>query len=240
MSVNNEVGSVQPIVEIGEVLRLHPTVHFHVDAVQAIGKISLLLGEESRIDLATFSAHKFHGPKGSGFMYIKKGKKVAPLLNGGGQELGKRGGTENVAGAAAMAKALRLLLEKAEEKKQNQKAACCGKGCANVMTQLEGYKKVSIFSQKEGAPHILCFALKGIRGEVMVHAFEKKEIYISTTSACSSRKGTASSTLVAMNVPGKLATSAVRISLTDTNTLEEAKVFMEEFSHLYQQFKNIK
>jgi len=235
MVVNNEVGSIQPIAEIGEVLKDYPTVHFHVDAVQAIGKVPLLLGKESRIDLATFSAHKFHGPKGMGFMYIKKGKKIAPLLNGGGQESGKRSGTENVAGAASMAKALRLVLEKSEEKQKDQREIK-----KYLVQQLEGYKKVSIFSQKEGAPHILCFALKGIRGEVMVHAFEKKDIYISTTSACSSRSGVGSSTLEAMHVPEKLATSAVRISLTDTNNLAEAKLFMGEFDQLYQQFKDIK
>lgn len=235
MAVNNEVGSIQPLTEIEEVLKDYPTVHFHVDAVQAIGKIPFSLGNSSRIDLATFSAHKFHGPKGIGFMYIKKGKKIAPILSGGGQESGKRSGTENVAGVAAMAKALRLVLEKEKEKQKNQKEIK-----NYLMEQLEGYKKVSVFSQKEGAPHILCFALKGIRGEVMVHAFEKKDIYISTTSACSSRKGTTSSTLVAMNVPEKIATSAIRVSLTDTNTLEEAKVFMKEFDFLYQQFKDIK
>ena len=235
MAVNNEVGSIQPLTEIEEVLKDYPTVHFHVDAVQAIGKIPFSLRDNSRIDLATFSAHKFHGPKGIGFMYIKKGKKIAPLLSGGGQESGKRSGTENVAGVAAMAKALRLVLEKEKEKQKNQKEIK-----NYLMEQLESYKKVSVFSQKEGAPHILCFALKGIRGEVMVHAFEKKDIYISTTSACSSRKGTTSSTLVAMNVPEKIATSAVRVSLTDTNTIEEAKVFMKEFDFLYQQFKDIK
>lgn len=235
IAVNNEVGSIQSLAEIGELLKNYPTIHFHVDAVQAIGKIPLSLGKDSRIDLATFSAHKFHGPKGIGFMYIKKGKKIAPLLSGGGQESGKRSGTENVAGVAAMARALRLVLEKAEEKQKNQKEIK-----NYLMEQLEGYKKVSLFSQKEGAPHILCFALKGIRGEVMVHAFEKKDIYISTTSACSSRNGTTSSTLVAMNVPEKIATSAVRVSLTDTNTVEEAKLFIKEFDHLYQQFKDIK
>ena len=235
MAVNNEVGSIQPLTEIEEILKDYPTVHFHVDAVQAIGKIPFSLGNSSRIDLATFSAHKFHGPKGIGFMYIKKGKKIAPILSGGGQESGKRSGTENVAGVAAMAKALRLVLEKEKEKQKNQKEIK-----NYLMEQLESYKKVSVFSQKEGAPHILCFALKGIRGEVMVHAFEKKDIYISTTSACSSRKGTTSSTLVAMNVPEKIATSAIRVSLTDTNTLEEAKVFMKEFDFLYQQFKDIK
>lgn len=144
MAVNNEVGSIQPIGEIEEVLKNYPRVHFHVDAVQAIGKIPFLLGSESRIDLATFSAHKFHGPKGMGFMYIKKGKKIAPLLNGGGQESGRRSGTENVAGAAAMAKALRLVLEKTEEKQKSQKEIK-----TYLTEKLAGYKKVSIFSQRK-------------------------------------------------------------------------------------------
>lgn len=144
MAVNNEVGSIQPLTEIEEILKDYPTVHFHVDAVQAIGKIPFSLGNSSRIDLATFSAHKFHGPKGIGFMYIKKGKKIAPILSGGGQESGKRSGTENVAGVAAMAKALRLVLEKEKEKQKNQKEIK-----NYLMEQLEGYKKVSVFSQKK-------------------------------------------------------------------------------------------
>ncbi|MEG2294649.1 MAG: cysteine desulfurase family protein [Carnobacterium sp.] len=234
MAVNNEVGSIQPIAEIGEILKAYPKVHFHVDAVQAIGKIKLDLSASSRVDLATFSAHKFHGPKGIGFMYIRQGKKIAPLLSGGGQEFGRRSGTENLAGIVAMSKALRLLYTDALVKQQKQREIK-----EYLSAGLEKYSKVSVFSSPTGAPHILCFALRGIRGEVFVHAMEKVGIYISTTSACSSRSQTSSSTLSAMHVPENLATSAVRVSLTDTNTLAEAKQFLVEFAKLEEQFRDI-
>lgn len=234
MAINNEIGSIQPLTEIGEILKEYPSIHFHVDAVQAIGKMPLPLGKNSRIDIATFSGHKFHGPKGVGFVYLKKGRKLAPLLNGGGQEAGLRSGTENVAGIAAMGKALRLVLSDMAEKQHTQR-----KIKDYLTEELQKYPKVVFFSNKEGAPHILCYALKGIRGEVMVHAFEKQEIYISTTSACSSRNKTSSSTLGAMNVPESLATSAVRVSLSDTNTMDEAKQFIKEFDVLYDQFQAI-
>lgn len=235
MAVNNEVGSIQPIEEVAEVLKDYPTIHFHVDAVQAVGKIPLDLSAASRIDLATFSGHKFHGLKGTGFLYIKHGKVLAPLLSGGGQEKGRRSGTENVAGIAAMAKALRLLFDQKEQKIANQRQVR-----DYLIDELEQYSKVQLFSTKDGAPHIVCFALGGIRGEVSVHAFEKEDIFISTTSACSSRTKASSSTLAAMNVPSKMATGAVRVSLTDTSTLEDAKQFMDSFAKLYENFKGIK
>lgn len=235
MAVNNEVGSIQPIDEIGEVLREYPSIHFHVDAVQAVGKIPLDLSSSSRIDLATFSGHKFHGLKGTGFLYIKHGRKIAPLMSGGGQEKGRRNGTENVAGIAAMSRALRLLFDQQEQKTANQKLVR-----DYLMDELSKYPKVQLFSTKKGAPHIICFGLQGIRGEVSVHAFEKEDIFISTTSACSSRNKTTSSTLSAMGVPEKTATGAVRVSLTDTNTMEEARQFLKAFDALYQNFKDIK
>lgn len=233
MAVNNEVGSTQPIQEISELLKEYPAIHFHVDAVQAIGKIPLNLGSTSRIDLATFSAHKFHGLKGTGFLYIKQGKKIAPLLNGGGQENGLRSGTENVAGVASMTKALRLLMDKKEEKAIQQL-----KIKDMLMDTLETYPKVTLFSTRKGAPHILCFALHGIRGEVLVHALEKDEIYVSTTSACSSKKQKSSSTLNAMGVPESIASGAVRISLNYMNTKEEANQFLASFACLYEKFKS--
>ena len=235
MAVNNEVGSIQPIEEIGEVLREYPSIHFHVDAVQAVGKIPLDLSSSSRIDLATFSGHKFHGLKGTGFLYIKHGRKIAPLMSGGGQEKGRRNGTENVAGIAAMSRALRLLFDQQEQKTANQRLIR-----DYLMDELSKYPKVQLFSTKKGAPHIICFGLQGIRGEVSVHAFEKEDIFISTTSACSSRNKTTSSTLSAMGVPEKTATGAVRVSLTDTSTMEEARQFLTAFDALYQNFKDIK
>lgn len=212
MAVNNEVGSLQPIEEIGEVLKNYPTIHFHVDAVQAIGKIPLLLGPQSRIDIAVFSSHKFHGPKGAGFIYLKKGRKIAPLFNGGGQENRMRSGTENVAGIAATGKALRLILTDSVNKQEKQR-----KIRDYLMNELASYKKVMLFSTKAGAPHILCFALKGIRGEVLLHAFENELIYISTTSACSSKNKKSSGTLSAMHIqihlPWMLSVSACQIQI---------------------------
>ena len=235
MAVNNEVGSIQPIQEISDLLDDFPKIHFHVDAVQAIGKVPFSQWLTERVDFATFSAHKFHGPRGTGFIYWKKGRRLAPLLTGGGQERNQRSGTENVPGIVAMVKALRLSLEIKEQKpEQTQRLKVA------LINALKTYEKVTIFSEgTDYAPHILCFALKGIRGEVLVHALEEKQIFVSTTSACSSRKHMASSTLHAMHVPNDLATSAVRISLDENNSLAEVEQFMIIFKQLYKKFSVI-
>ena len=232
MAVNNEVGAIQPIEEISALLEQFPKIHFHVDAVQAITKLELADWLTDRVDFATFSAHKFHGPKGVGFIFWREGRKLAPLLTGGGQEKNYRSSTENVPAIVAMAKALRLANERAIVKKNQLprlKEA--------LVSALKGYRKVTVFSEgPEYAPHILCFALRGIRGEVLVHAFEEKQIFISTTSACSSRNKLTSSTLYAMGVEENLATCAVRISLDEQNTMAEVEQFMIIFNQLYQKF----
>ncbi|EOA3386038.1 cysteine desulfurase family protein [Enterococcus hirae] len=235
MAVNNEIGSIQPILEISELLKEYPKIHFHVDAVQAIGKVSLSEWLTERVDFATFSAHKFHGPRGIGFIYWKKGRRLAPLLNGGGQEKNQRSGTENVPAIVAMAKALRIALDRKLQKPDHTKHLK-----EALINALKAYEKVTIFSEGEDyVPHILCFSLKGIRGEVLVHALEEKQIFISTTSACSSRKHLASSTLHAMHVPDDLATSAVRISLDESNSMAEVEQFMIIFKQLYKKFSTI-
>lgn len=235
MAVNNEIGSIQPILEISELLKEYPKIHFHVDAVQAIGKVSLSEWLTERVDFATFSAHKFHGPRGIGFIYWKKGRRLAPILNGGGQEKNQRSGTENVPAIVAMAKALRIALDRKLQKPDHTKHLK-----EALINALKAYEKVTIFSEGEDyAPHILCFSLKGIRGEVLVHALEEKQIFISTTSACSSRKHLASSTLHAMHVPDDLATSAVRISLDESNSMAEVEQFMIIFKQLYKKFSTI-
>ncbi len=236
MAANNEIGSVQPIKAISQILEDHPTIHFHVDAVQAIGKVPISEWLTDRVDFAVFSAHKFHGPKGIGFIYWKAGRKLAPLLNGGGQEADQRSTTENVPAIVATAKALRLLLEDHELKIKHEENIK-----QFLIDSLGKFEKVTLFSEMGNrfTPHILCFSLKGVRGEVLVHAFEEKEIYISTTSACSSKKKAASSTLAAMKVPNELATTAVRISLDEKNTLPEAEQFMIIFQQLYQKFQKI-
>lgn len=235
MAVNNEVGTIQPIQEISTLLEKYPKIHFHVDAVQAIAKIDTQKWLTPRVDFAAFSAHKFHGPRGVGFIYWKKGRRLQALMTGGGQEGEQRSGTENVPAIVAMARALRLTFEKI-----NQRPEHLNHLKDALMKGLSTYDKVTIFSPEENsAPHILCLALKGIRGEVLVHALEEKEIITSTTSACSSKKNTASSTLAAMNVASALATCAIRISLDESNTVAEAEQFMVVFDQLYQRFSKI-
>ena len=233
MAINNEVGSIQPIEAIGELLENYPWVHFHVDAVQAVGECVPLI-QHPRVDLLSLSAHKFHGPKGVGILYKKHGKRIAPLLTGGGQEAGMRSTTENVGGVAAMAKALRMTLENGASSRE-QEQLVRGK----LFAALSEYEDVRIFSPEDGAGHILCFAMKGVRGEVMVHAFESQDIFISTTSACSSRKKGTPYTLGSMGVPLSWSQCAVRISLSGENTQVEADAFIEHFRTLHQQFQKI-
>ena len=233
MAVNNEVGTIQPLKEIARVLADHPKVHFHVDAVQAVGKGLTDLIMDERVDLVTFSGHKFHAPRGVGFLYKKAGRKLAPLLSGGGQEKNLRSSTENLPAIAAMAKALRLLLENETKNVAHEQAIR-----QKIFEHLQAFDKVTLFSQLDDkfAPHILCFAIAGVRGETIVHAFEDQGVFISTTSACSSKKGQVSSTLHAMQVDDKIATSAVRVSLDENNTMAQADKFNQIFDDIYQKF----
>ncbi|OFI48709.1 aminotransferase V [Floricoccus tropicus] len=236
MAVNNEVGSIQPLKEIAELLSDKPNITFHVDAVQAIGKVPVENYLLDRVDMASFSSHKFHGVRGVGLAYIKEGKKIEPLLSGGGQENNLRSTTENIAGIAATARALRLTLEDMSAKNQH-----LARMKEVIVNQLTTYDGVEIFSGTENfVPNIITFGIKGVRGEVLVHAFEEREIFISTTSACSSKAGSAASTLIAMNVRPEVATSAVRISLDEENSMAEVEQFLTVFNHLYDKFQKIR
>ena len=236
MAVNNEIGTVQPIKEVGEILKDYPNVHYMVDAVQAIGKGLDSAIFSDRVDFATFSGHKFHAPRGTGFVYMKSGRKIAPLISGGGQERTLRSGTENTPGDVAMARAIRLVKENEQRAVQQEQAIK-----ERIYDHLKKFDHVKIFSGRDQgfAPHILCFAIVGVRGETIVHAFEEQGIYISTTSACSSKKHAEAGTLAAMKAPENEATSAVRISLGDQNTIEEADKFNQVFDNLYAGFKKI-
>ena len=230
MAVNNEVGAVQPIAEIAKVLEEYPSIHFHVDAVQAVERASQLLAI-GRIDLLSLSAHKFHGPRGVGIMYKKFGRKIQALLTGGGQEKGERSTTENLPGIVATTKALRMALEE---------KSVTGELRSQLWKELATKPEICIFSPEDGASHVLCFAIKGVRGEVVVHAFENHGIYISTTSACSSKKADSSSTLYAMDVPTEWATGAVRVSFSNDNTKEEVEQFIDVLHQLMKQFSFLK
>ena len=235
MAVNNEIGSIQPIHDIAALLEDRPTVSFHVDAVQALAKVATEVYLPERVDFATFSSHKFHGLRGVGFVYIKEGKKITPLLTGGGQEKEMRSTTENVAGIAATAKALRLAMENQEafaSKTQQMKEI--------IRKELANYPDVTIFSGEDHfAPHILTFGIKGVRGEVVVHAFEEFDIYISTTSACSSKAGKPAGTLIAMGVDKSIAQTAVRLSLDLENDMSQVEQFLTKFKLIYEQTQKV-
>ncbi|MDW8751006.1 cysteine desulfurase family protein [Streptococcus suis] len=236
MAVNNEIGAIQPIQEISQLLADKPTISFHVDAVQAIGKVPTERYLTDRVDFASFSGHKFHSVRGVGFVFVKAGKKIAPLLTGGGQESDKRSTTENVAGIAAKAKALRLTLDKAVD---SQKRLAAMKQI--LVDELNKYQDVTVFSGLEDfVPSIVTFGIKNIRGEVIVHAFEDHQIYISTTSACSSKAGKPAGTLIAMGVPQKLAQTAVRISLDDDNDMGQIEQFLTIFKQIYHNTQKVR
>ncbi|MED3644890.1 cysteine desulfurase family protein [Caldifermentibacillus hisashii] len=232
MHVNNEIGSVQPIEKIGELLKNHPKTLFHVDHVQGVTKVPLDF-HESNVDFASISSHKFHGLKGTGAIYIRKGLKLAPLLAGGGQERGFRSGTENLAGIVAMAKALRLGMLDYEAKIDTMMDV--RDFLINELQLIEGVKMNT--PKQNTAPHIINFSVQGFKAEVLVHELEQHGLYVSTTSACSSRTNEPSRTILAMGLGEERATTSIRISLSFDNTMEEAK---QAVAIIKQSIKNLK
>ncbi|PFN96488.1 cysteine desulfurase NifS [Bacillus sp. AFS076308] len=234
MQVNNEVGTIQPIAEIGELLKKHPNILFHVDSVQAVGKDPLSL-YKNRVDFCSLSAHKFHGLKGTGVLFVREGARLAPLLSGGNQERKMRSGTENVAGFVALAKALRITMGKSELGITNMKRIQ-----SSLRKELNEIEGVNIHTPLEGAaPNILNFSLEGIKSEVFIHALEQEGVFVSTTSACSSKKKSPSKTLLAMGIAEKLADSSIRISLTFDNTEEEARAAITAIKKCANQLRKV-
>lgn len=233
IAVNNEVGAVQPLKEVGDILEHYPRIHYHVDAVQAVTEYKTIISHP-RIDFLVLSAHKFNGPKGVGIVFKKAGRRLAPLLSGGGQESGERSSTENLPGIAATARALRITIENKLGTHQHEK-----KLRDLLMDYLRSFVDVQLFSSAEGAAHIICFAMRDVRGEVMVHAFENAGIILSTTSACASKKSDTPATLQAMGVCDNWSRCAVRISLSKDNTLEEVEAFKKIFNQLHKKFQKI-
>ncbi|WP_128896031.1 cysteine desulfurase family protein [Longirhabdus pacifica] len=215
MHVNNEMGSIQMVEAIGELLQSFPHVLFHVDAVQSIGKVHVDL-QKWQADAVSFSAHKFGGPRGVGLLYKRSNVQLSPLFVGGGQEHGFRSGTENVAGIVAMTKALRISLERQPNAydhitKLRERLLQWLGPCADVM--LNTHEQALLM-----APHIVNFSIPVTKAEVFVHALEKHHIYISTKSACSSHESKPSRVILAMYQDTVRARSALRVSLSDEHS----------------------
>ena len=225
--VNNETGAIQPILEIGQFLKKYPKIFFHVDAVQGIGKVPLHI-KQSAIDLLSASGHKFHSVKGTGFLYVREGVTLSSMMTGGSQEREIRSGTENLAGIVAMARALRITLEKQKSKSDDLLNLR-----NELLYHLEKIDGAVINSPSSNfAPHILNISFVGLKPEVIVHALSEENIYISTKSACSSKNYEISRVLQSMGKSEQVAGSAIRISLSYENTIEEVKMFNEVMSEV--------
>ncbi len=234
MGVNNETGVVEPVGDIAsEVKRRYPDIIFHSDYVQGFSKYKLY-PSRNNIDLLSASAHKFHGPKGVGFLFIKDKTRIKPLILGGGQQNNMRSGTDNVPGVAGMALAASLSFENASVSNANIKKI--KDIIKDGLLKMDG---VCINSPDDEicAPHILNVSFMGVRSEVMLHALEEKGIYVSSGSACSSNKKEKSSTLKSMNLSMQRMDSAIRFSFSENNTIEQALYLLEIIEPLYNQLK---
>jgi cysteine desulfurase len=225
MHVNNEVGTIQPITEIGQIIKKNRNTLFHVDNVQGITKVPLDL-KKANIDLCTISGHKFHGLNGSGVLYKRTGVDLLPLFSGGSQELQMRSGTESLASNVAFAKALRMATEKAAKRRGY---------LVNIHEQLRGklmnLEGVVVNTPlNNAAPHIINFSVPAVKAEVLIHFLGEHDIYVSTTSACSSRSKTSSKTLLAMNKNPEIAKSAIRVSLSYESNEEMIHTFLDTLS----------
>lgn len=219
MMVNNETGSIQPIAEIGALLSaIQPKPVFHVDAVQALGKVPIRV-KDLNVDLLSISAHKFHGPKGVGGLYVRKGVPLSPILFGGGQENGLRSGTENVPGIVGLGVAAELaathLTENAAKllRLKQQLMSCFESG-------MEPYR-INSPDNPCFAPHILNVSFPGIKAEVLLHALEQDGIYVATGSACGSKKKALNPVHQAIGLSMAESEGTLRFSFSIENTEEE-------------------
>ena len=223
MHTNNEVGSLQPIEEAGALIkRMNPDTLFHVDAVQGFGKAKIH-PRKLGIDLLSASGHKIHGPKGVGILYVRDKVKLQPLIHGGGQQMNLRSGTDNVPGAAGMAKAAELLY--AHYDQDRERLYQCKRHLIEGLREMEGIRINGMLPDSSDvtgtASHIVSISVYGVRSEVLLHALEEQGIYISAGSACSARKPQPSATLRAMGVEQWALESTVRFSFSVYTTLEE-------------------
>lgn len=227
MYVNNEVGAVVPVEEIGKLVHeKNPKTIYHVDAIQGYGKFRIY-PKRMGIDLLSVSSHKIHGPKGVGFLYVNEKIKIQPMILGGGQQKGMRSGTDNVPGIAGLGVAAKKIYEDFDEKIEQLK-----ENKLYLAKRLQELDNVFINGPKpeDGAPHILNASFVGVRSEVLLHTLEEKQIYISAGSACSSHKRAASATMLALGVSAERRESAIRFSLSEMTTKEELDYAVDEIA----------
>ena len=229
MQVNNEIGAVMPIEEAGAAIKeKNPATLFHVDAIQSYGKMRIYPAK-MHVDLLSVSGHKIHGPKGSGFLYIKDKTKIHPLLNGGGQQRGMRSGTENVPAIAGLGVAAERIYTGFEEK--IDRMYTLREHFIEEVTKIPGVH-VNGHTDRSNAPHIVSVSTEGVRAEVLLHALEDKEIYVSAGSACSSNKPSVSHTLKSIGLKPEFLDATIRFSFCVETTLEEIDYAVKEMAAL--------
>ena len=231
MQVNNELGSINDIQEISKAVKLkNKMTYIHTDAVQSYMKLNIDV-KLLNVDLLTASAHKIHAAKGSGFLYIKKNTKITPLIFGGGQENGFRGGTENVAGISALSKAVLLHnnLDTNDIKLTRD----------YLKSSIEkNISDISINTPDFSAPHIISVSFAGIKSEILLHYLEMDNIYVSTGSACSSKKKV-SRILENINIANKYKDGTIRFSLSYENTKEQMDIVVEKLKKYVDEIRKI-
>ena len=235
MHVNNEIGAIEPIEEIGRIVKeYNPDIIYHVDAIQSYGKFRIY-PKKLGIDLLSVSGHKIHGPKGSGFLYIKDKTRIKPIIYGGGQQKGMRSGTENVPAIAGLGKAVELIYNSDFDKKIEHLYEVKD----HLIDGLEKMEDVQINSKRDGesAPQIVSASFKDVRAEVLLHALEEKNIFVSSGSACSSNKPGLSNTLVAIGLANNLLDSTIRFSFNYETSIEEIDYALEVLNTLVPQLR---
>ena len=229
MAVNNIIGTIQPIAEIASIVSQYPKAYFHVDATQAIGKV--IINYEG-VDALSISSHKFYGPKGIGAVLFKQKNVLRPLLHGGGHEGGLRSGTVNLPSVAAMVRGLRETLESMD----------------NVQQRLEGYKlKIndafsqhpSIQFQPSDVPHVINMSFIGVKGEVIVNILSKKNVAVSTTSACHSNHAKPNETLLAIGTEQIAIDGSVRISMGMHNTERDVDALIDAINFALREVSEV-
>ncbi len=247
MAVNNEMGAVEPLEEAGKIIHgANPKILFHVDAVQGYGK-EQLIPKQLGIDMMSVSGHKIHSPKGIGFLYIRDGVRIVPITYGGGQQGGLRSGTLNIPGIAGLGRAAEEIYTGFDEKQSKlfELKFRLIKGLTTELPDIRingietSERKISELSDdelmdviKKTAPHIVSVSVKGVRAEVLLHALEDKEIYVSAGSACSSNHPSVSGTLKAIRIPKEFYDSTVRISMSEFTTSEEIDETVKAFAEI--------
>jgi cysteine desulfurase len=233
MHVNNEMGAIQPITEAGEIIHAQSRAAFHVDAVQSFGKIPVFFNGEAGPDIVSISGHKIHGLKGSGIIAFRKMIQMEPILVGGGQEFGLRSGTVAVPQAVALAKAARLAVENMTVAYQKYK-----KWSLDLYSFFEQLgSDIHVLSTVQGAPHILSFSVRGLKGEVLINALQNRDIIVSTSSACSSKQTATSHVVEALMIDDTFKKGVLRISFGTYTTDEEIEAFKQNFTAVMQELK---